>query len=595
MIATCHNLEDVRRHLGDLGYAGRTRDDVERAIRRAEPLYQAPLERIPVDLDSFDARWRGRTDGLVLGFRSQRGFERWRSKVRGAMKRALGLKHVHEADAGTPDPWQVVREHVAQNQGNYRELTLDVLAGRARLSGRAPHEIDGVWAAAEHARLRYERRKAFRRGLRLFNDLVEARATTGLADHLPATPVAEPATASPRGLCGLGLPPSFSDDLAACRDWYVSKDQDPAFARARGIDPKKERSWRSYEAAVSWLVRELVDGGHHGPDEIVDLASVCRYQPLLDAAIAFSERREAGGAGLSRDSSTLHTRVARISYIAEHWVAVAPAERDQLRRLRRSHGVTTANVGRMSRAREEWLRHLLDARGRALRATLLRAPDTLLGWADSRLARWESLSRRERMRCLRYALAATQTALLLRTMALRSTNLRELTFRGDAATLVLPSGHRSARIEIPGAQVKNGRDLAAPVAGSAWPTVRRWLEVYRPLLVDAHPYGHGAADSAFVFPGTSPTAGMNPSTFAKAFAEGVGDLGLGITPHLCRHAIATLIVNEDRSKVGVVADWLGDKPETVEQVYLFTDRQRAAESGQREIQKLTRRVSRRAA
>ena len=595
MTVTCHSLEDVRRHLGDLGYEGRTREDVERAIRRAERLYDAPLESIPIDLDRFDGLWRGRTDGLMLGFRSQSGFEKWRSQVRGAMKRALGLKRRPKADAGTRDTWQVLRDHVAQNGGHHRAFTLDVLAGRARLSGRAPAEIDGTWAAADHARLHYEKRKAFRRGIRLFNELVEARATNGLADILPATPIAQPATTSPRGLHSLGVPPSFFEDLAACRHWYVTRDQDPHFARLRGVDPKKARSWRSYEAAVSWLVRELVEGDHYDPDEIVELATICRYEPLLDAAIQFSERREAGDGGLSQEASTLHTRVARISYIAEHWVEVPAAERDQLRRLRRSHGVTTANVGRMSRAREEWLRRLLDARGRALRAALLRSPDILLGWADTRLAEWDSLSRRERMRCLRYAIAATQTALLLRTMALRSHNLRTLTFRGDEPTLILPTRHRSARIEIPGAQVKNGRDLAAPIARSAWPIVQRWLDVYRPLLVGAHPYGHHAADNAFVFPGTHPTGAMESSTFAKSFATGIGDLGLGITPHMCRHAIATLIVNEDRSKVGLVADWLGDKPETVETSYLFTDRQRAAESGQREIARLTRRISRRAA
>jgi integrase len=226
---------------------------------------------------------------------------------------------------------------------------------------------------------------------------------------------------------------------------------------------------------------------------------------------------------------------------------------------------------------------------------VLTLPDTLIAKADALHAEWETLSKARRMYCLRIAVAACQTAILLRTIAVRSTNLREITFRGPCPTLIPALGDRALRIAIPAERVKNGRRLDASVAAGTRPVLQRFQTVYRPLLVADHPYGHHAADSDYLFPGRTMDAPMSATAFAQCFAEGVAAAGLDMSQHMTRHAIAMLLLRAHPESLQLVADWLGDDPETVRAHYAFIDVQAAADDGQAKIADLTRQAKRRAA
>ena len=142
--------------------------------------------------------------------------------------------------------------------------------------------------------------------------------------------------------------------------------------------------------------------------------------------------------------------------------------------------------------------------------------------------------------------------------------------------------------------MKNKRELGCPLPPDCEKIVRRFVEVYRPLLVTAHPYGKNAADSDYLFPGTLHDRPMDASVFAHAFEMGVRAAGLNMTLHMCRHAIATLILSENPDRLVMVADWLGIDPGTVRKHYAFLDTMRASELGQQHMQKLVREARRRA-
>jgi integrase len=463
-------------------------------------------------------------------------------------------------------------------------LTLLILAERARQAGQGTRELGPAWLQEQHDALRYERRKGFRRAIRFVNDLIAKRAAHPAIDALlPATALAMPVPERGRRVDPALLPASFHVDVEAFEQWYRWRGQNPRLARHQPDAGRRLASVKAYRSAISWLVRELVEGGIVEPGAVTGLAAICRFDLIEEAAIRFSARRAQEGSRLKRDAGSLHSYVAKCRLVATCYVGVPAEEAAQLKGLLTQGGVRTRDVARIAADREAFLREL--ARNARMRQAVLLLPATLQRAADALHARWGELRPGQRMRCLRLAMVAAQTAILLWTMAIRATNLRSLRFRGPGATLALPRrrGERP-RLDIPASEVKNRRKLDADLTTRAEEVVRRWLVAYRPLLISAHPFGKNAVDSDFVFPGLLPDQPMDASTAGLAFAVGVEAVGLAMTAHACRHAIACLILQRDPGKIQMVADWLGDDPATVRQHYTFMDTQRAAELGQQHLE-----------
>lgn len=586
-----------------LGYQGRSAQDVRQAIARAAKVYNVPLPAIPVDLDAFDARWRGSVNVLGLGFRSRGGFEKWRSHVRGALKRALGLKAVGpngEADLRLDDAWQQIRDYVEPRSGKgrafgtHRHITLSILIERARLAGRSPHELDARWLQKQYDSLRYERRKGFKRALKFFNELVAAKGDHPCLDNvLPGEPIVLPQGKRGPRYGGAEMPGSFHDDVERFIEDYLWRDADPALADHFDRAARSAESAKSYRSAISWLVGELIRSGHVRAAEITQLADVCSYDLIRAAAISFTHRRREENSALRKGATSLHTYISRCAFVAKHWAKVPEAEMARLKGLRDDQAVCTDRVGRMGEERERFARDLL--KNERMRTAVLNLPDAAFRAAEALLECWAELGPKRQMTCLRLGVFACQTAILLRAITLRSGNLRQQRFRGEEATLFLgDAAHKRGRISIPGKDVKNRRDLNCPLPPDCEAIVRRFLDAYRPLLVTAHPYGKNAVDSDFLFPGTRPDQPMDASVFAHCFETGVTTAGLAMTQHMCRHAIATLILYEHPDRLMMVADWLGIDPRTVRKHYAFLDTMRAAELGQQHMQRLVREARRRA-
>ncbi|NIA70356.1 site-specific integrase [Pelagibius litoralis] len=588
--------------LDRLGYEGNTANDVRRALVRAEKIYNEPLGAIRVDLDAFDARWRGKVSALEHGFRSRGGFEKWRSNVRGALKRALGLKALGDAgadDRRLADEWQQLKDYVAERSGNgrvfgpHREITLSILIERARLAGRSPHQLDPTWLREEYDALHNKRRKGFMRAAVFFNELVRHRgAHPNLGNLLPQAPCQLPRSQRGKQYAGAALPESLLADVEAFIEHYLWQGEEPLVRDHLEDAERSVQSASSYRSAISWLVREILEAGLMKPEEITSLSDICRYQLLRQVAGIFRTRALDEVSHLRRDATSLHTYVCRVSYIARHWVRVSAEEVERLKRLRKKKAIKNHRVGKMGEEREAFASALLD--NLRIRSAVLGLPETTLREADVLLGHWDDLSLSARMRCLRLAVCACQAAILLRAMALRATNLRSITFRGKETTIVFKGEARKAgKISIPGRQVKNNRELGCPLPPDCEKIVRRFVEVYRPLLVTAHPYGKNASDSDFLFPGTLADRPVDASVFAHCFEIGIRAAGLDMTLHMCRHAIATLILYENPDRLVMVADWLGIDPATVRKHYGFLDSRRAAELGQQHMQKLIREARRR--
>jgi len=583
-------LQDVYDRLDELGYSPTTYRDVRRDIARALQLHGvASLREIPADLDAFDALWRDRDDALVLGFSSPRAFRIWRTHVRGAIRRARG--EAASASTTRDDAWRPILDYLTA-EGSNRDKKMMVLAQRARRESLAPCDVDADWVAARHAALKSTHRSSLRQGVAVLNDLVErADEHPRIREVLPSAAIPLPETNARKRFGGLELPRGFHDDVERFLNHYRRGRNDLGDDEDEETAEEPSRREREYVCAISWLVRELVHAGELEAEEVTDLSAVVDVDLVRRAAKSFRDRREAGET--KAEASTLYTYVGTIKAIAAIWIGASEEEIREYRKLMNKKSVKTKNVNGIAHDREQWLKQVVLSRDSTIRDTVLTMPDTLMRSADRDLARWSELSVSDRMRAIRAAAAACQTAIMLRTMALRKANVRGLRFRGRTPTLILPGRTRGARIEIPGAEVKNGRDLSGPVPQSAWPIVRRWLEVYRPLLVEHHPTGHNAVDSEYVFPSPSSDRPMSVNSMDRCFNHAVSMLGVGLTPHMTRHVVAAIILHRDPTKLEVVADFLGDTPATVKKNYTFLDTQRASEDAQSQLAKETTAARRR--
>jgi len=574
------SLQDVYAVLDELDYAPATYRDVERKLRQTPRLYGATsLSEISVDLDAFDATWKGRTDALALGFRTVRSFELWRTHVRGAMQRALGIRP--KPSRTQADTWQAIHDALEDN-GDGRRMKLFTLISRARRCSLAPCELTDVWIAEQHERIQGTHRSSFRQGVAKLNELIAERHDhRPIAELLPDAPFALPETGARQPFNGIELPETFWDDLAAFGTFLRQQRADELDENDLGRDPSASSddgrdSLSPYRDALSWLVRELVDDGTIDPGDVTDLAAVVDADLVRQAAKRFRDRRDAGQT--KAEASTLHSYVGRIASIARVWLCVSEKEQNRFYRLRQSPSIKTRNVGNIAAERERWLKHVILDERSATRDALLAAPETLMVEANTRLRQWSELSVTARVRTLRYAAAAAQMAILLRTMAVRRQNLRTLRFRGPAPTLVPPTGTSQPWLDIPPEEVKNERHLRAPVPQAAWRIIQRWLHIYRPILVDDHPTGHKAPDNEYLFPGQN--GPISETQLERIFAFAVGSLGLGMSLHMARHAVAGLILHKYPNMIDAVADFLGDSRETVQKYYHFLDTARGTSESQ---------------
>ena len=87
----------------------------------------------------------------------------------------------------------------------------------------------------------------------------------------------------------------------------------------------------------------------------------------------------------------------------------------------------------------------------------------------------------------------------------------------------------------------------------------QWLEMHADSKI---------TNDIYLFPGSIEGQPISRQTLNTAWNHGVSYLGLtGMTPHMMRHVAATMFLARHPGQYGVVADLLGDRPETIEAFY----------------------------
>lgn len=550
---------------GSLGYADANRKRVAASLRKCAAVYGLPLERLSADPVAFAQRWgRGPVrDFPTTHFRNAAAFADWRSNLRGALTRAAGPV---DEPAPTDDAWAALLTATANRRA--RELGLGIALDRLAVIGRrlglAPNELTTALVhrcrASEPIR---HGKDAITRSVSRFDRL---RDDATLAPFMPPKPLGPlPRLRTPRSTAWQQLPEPVRQDW---RHQLATLAQGkPSPLTGRPGRPLSRGYMGQLEAAMDWYVEYLVATTALDHDTLKTIADLLGEDRIADCVRHGLADAEHGEGALS--TSTVATYTKRLERLLQHvgreGHRLAALARD--RALRQAPGLAPAN--------EAFCRLMLNDAAR--RATLLEAPNRLRAKAEMLLA--EPPSRSQLNKAIRAGTIAAAMALLIRVAPLRAENLTGLRFRGPEATLIL--GERGASLLIPGPETKNRKLFKAPFpeqTGARCP--RRIIDWYlakiRPLAV-----ARGATDSDYLLPGR--TGHLVYGAFLEWYRREMAALGLPMTPHQCRHAVATLLLDRQPDSVALVAALLGDDERTVLRHYAFIDRERRVERGQKAL------------
>jgi len=343
----------------------------------------------------------------------------------------------------------------------------------------------------------------------------------------------------------------------------------------RGRKPKNITNARvAYQQAITWLARpqKNADGNFAHLSTLSDLMTRDAIEQAITDQIDRSQRSL-----LLKDpnkSQTLGGRVTNLTTLAKHGLRDLEIVA-HLNILKVVHHEFIVTPKEMTEEADHTCRMLRDRPH--LAASFVHAPTTIAARA-SELRERAVLDRDEAAedRALRMFAAAVVHGLQL-SRPLRTSNVIALRYKSSVEsegniTWIKKKMHAEMRFKK--GEIKNDEAITMHVMGDDAKLLWDWLTIYRPRFLELR----GLPDSPYVFPGAAkprllkrgvvlPIGAMAPSTFAEMWALGHGIVDLGINPHTCRHAVATLILAIEPGNFSKVASVLGDTEDTVRRHY----------------------------
>ncbi len=354
----------------------------------------------------------------------------------------------------------------------------------------------------------------------------------------------------------------------------------------RGRRPKNSTTaLAGYKGAVTWLVRRHKQ--RTGSLEALPTLRDMMSRDLITSAIDDQIARSDASPHLKNasKSQTLANRLTNLRTIARHGLhdPEIVAHFDVLKVAYHDYIVTPKQMTEEADRTCRMLQQRPD-----LAARFVNAPGTLARDAEAAIAEAEAAGDRDGVDAgLRLYAAATLQAIQA-SRPLRTSNLIALRCRGAqeiAGNITWIRKGEHAELRFLKGEIKNDRVVTMHVLGEDAKILRLWLEVYRQKFLALR----DLPDSPYVFPGTArprfvkdaitlPEGCMAPSTMAEVWALGDERIGLGISPHVCRHAVATLILAVEPGNFDKAAAVLGDTEETVRRHYGRDSGEQAAQA-----------------
>jgi hypothetical protein len=561
--------------------SGESRDtiyEIEKVTARLD-MTDEELDLIPADLGYFEKMIAVSPYGAVSRSKNlDAARKRGNSRVRNALKRFLSARGHVSADRSGRISYDRAITFIADNEGfvdrgalfstgTHRPFLLVRARARLALPDLDQEEFDRLWHDAtpdgrKSLRKFAQRVADFRRGHNRWPEL---------ADLLPRQDFVEPNSSDrARRIEWQSLPAPFRENAeevfkltlrqpADMKAW--AKEQmrlgrsaieiDAEIAARTGKDKKKlpkniESALAGYRQATTWLLRESFapETGFAGLNTLRDVFTTEALEAACDAQIA----RSAASTTLKNpdESSTLWSRLTNLTTIARHGLR-DPEILARINLVRMFNADYVLSPIEMTKDAETICNRL--RKSPHLAAAFVNAPARL--GAISTEVKETASTALARERGLRLSACAAAYAVQV-SRALRPANL--FTIRRKATldcprnlTWIIDQEH--AEIRFSGGEVKNGQTLIVNVQGEDARVLWQWERVDRPELMKLR----GIETSPYLFPGTAaprlrksalnlPGGCMSVAAIMELWDLGDRQLGLGLSPHQCRHALATLML-----------------------------------------------------
>jgi integrase len=286
--------------------------------------------------------------------------------------------------------------------------------------------------------------------------------------------------------------------------------------------------------------------GHSGrkPDTICSLADLVAVDSAKTILTFFLKRHG------QRKSGQIHNVALLLVNIARHWVEVPPEQLEQLQKLRRRMDPGRKGLTDKSRVR------LMQFDDEENIAKLVLLPQVLA----------TEVRRQDRGAVTEALRMQTAVALaLLLVCPLRIKNLAGLNLERHI-TRFRPGG--KVHLVIPADEVKNKAPLEFELPADVAAILDRYLEVYRPRLVDG--------PNPWLFPARS-GGSKPPGAFGVQLSKAIKQAtGLIVNAHLFRHLAAQLILAANPGAYELVRLLLGHKSAVTTTTYYCGSEQKAA-------------------
>ncbi len=487
-------------------------------------------------------------------------------------------------------------------KGASRSLTLF----RAR-AACGPAALDQAEIDRINRDLQATKRKSLRKAIARINKLIDVAdqhpAITGM---LPAAPLQQPATADrARRIVWNTLPPAFRASVAELLERTTETPEAQAAEARRRIAAGEDRalvlaefeSMRSremgnraaahagYRDAIAWVLRGQLDRGLD-PRTLADVRPILSVRAIEEALDDHVARSKASLRLKDADrSQTGHNRITALHTVALYGLRDQELAEDiKLLAASRASVVRAPGKDGLEEDAKLFCSELL--RAPHLAAGFVNAPARLAALAEKLLLEGrEARSKEHELSALRLYAAAVLWSMQM-SRPVRTCNLikaRVSAVAGALYRLIWIKDERHAEITFPVGEIKNNRTVKVSIYDEDAAIVWRWVKDLRPRYMELH----GIAGSPYLLPGKAmprllkddvvlPRGCVAPSTLDALWDDGAGRIGLALSPHRARHAVATLILAMHPGNYALAASVLADTEETVRRHYGHEDGARAA-------------------
>lgn len=548
--------------------------DTFRAVMRCSTLWDhSTLAQLPADAEAFERRFP--RDGYDPDLhKSEPAYRAWRVKVLSALHAYAARNAITTGGTLHQNPvaeiWEALKERLRLLTGAGGPITYQATLPVIALSHIAiqhrlrPADLDANKLASLGSLLTGNERQQVQRALKA---LTRFRELVGLDDLLPIEPFPERPWKPIARIDD--LPRSLVAEIAAWIDRSSGAAFDPVDQTMRGGNSKADRvikdtALRRYCATARKL-------------EAVALPDAS-LEAFFQKSVATAVVRDWKADGLTPRSIWTYLRncvtVAARNGVNVAWLEDLKEKSSAIKEGKKSSGTMAPKV-------IAFCKKVLDQPAMQTRLLTLhiRARRVAQAILDRAHEAGRDLTGREVERVRQLGSVAVFSAIETVAAPFRIENTLSTVFRGDAdRTLFLPtSASNFAKFVYPELVTKNDEQIEVKLIEDrrhGLDTLMWYLRVIRPLYPPHE-------TSNFLFPSVEkPGARIRNTVFREWFRKITRSLGVPMTPHNFRHALASMMIRARPGSWDEIAALLGNTPETVMRYYAWVNKQTQIENAQ---------------